>query len=667
MVLPRRLGGRVRRRQPFYERPRRSPKTAGGVRVYISFNRPHYMRKYSVALISCLLLIASLGCARDSSLSSDLLHSPLLQSVVELQEARDAPPLVRLLKHRDPAVRARAAFALGSVQDPGAAAELTAMLGDEVATVRADAAFALGQLSRFSRAVESALLEALSSEQDPDAQQSLIYALGKTGSETASEVLTNMDPGGPTGPDGALALSRLLARGEAAPAALEGLLRRLVNTDPAVRENAAWGIANAFIPGSWRAQRERVFSALDGYDRTDEAAANLLRALGTLSDPEARRRIIDWLGASPDWRIRATAAESLGGAETSAERGALVRALDDTSTHVRMAAASALLVTSLATADLDRIAAWVEEHPEDRYTPAALMAVLAAGGRSRTVLDWIRGLSTDDVTRWRRAIEAAALLPDGDAVAVLAEASRSPSLALSGEAIRALAITWVQGARTSSELVPIFYEAFARALRARDPVTEPLLRQVLRDSIFVALGSDSVLSALRPTADTEPTPFPPLDWGFLAELGAHPRLVLETERGVVVVDLFTEEAPLTVLTLARLAGDGRMDGVPFHRVLPNFMVQGGDVERGDGLGDPGFRIPSELTHLRYVRGTLGMARTDKDTENSQFFITHSMQPHLDGGYTAFGHVVEGLDVVDAIMEGDRVVRARIEATAATKP
>ena len=86
-----------------------------------------------------------------------------------------------------------------------------------------------------------------------------------------------------------------------------------------------------------------MFSALDGYDRSDEAAANLLRALGTLSDPEARLRIIDWLDASPEWRIRATAAESLGGAKTSAERGALLRALDDSSAHVRMAAAGALL------------------------------------------------------------------------------------------------------------------------------------------------------------------------------------------------------------------------------------------------------------------------------------------------------------------------------------
>ncbi len=632
-----------------------------------SFRRPDSMIKYRVTPVSYLLSLAFFGCTQDSSPHSDLLHSPSLQLVVERQKERDAPSLVRMLTHRNPSVRARAAFALGSVQDPGATAKLTALLRDDVATVRADAAFALGQLWPSSRAVESALLEALADEQEIDVQRSLIDALGKAGNETASEVLTNIDPGGPTGPDASLALSRLLARGEATSTALDGLLTRLVHTNPAIRKNAAWGIANAFIPGAWRTQRERVYNALDGYDRSDEAAANLLRALGTLADPEARRRIVDWLVASPDWRTRSTAAELLGGAKSSEERAALLRALDDTSAHVRTAAASALLVTPLETLDLDRIAAWVDEHPDDRHTPAALMSVLAAGGRSRTVLDWISRLATNDISKWRRAIAAAALLPGEEAVAVLAEASHSPSLTLSGEAIQALAIKWVQGERTSSGLVSIFYEAFVRGLRAGDPVTEPLLRRVLRDPLFVALGSDSVLSESLPTTETEPAPFPPLDWPFLAELGAHPRLVLETERGVIVVDLLTEEAPLTVQTLARLARGGRLDGVPFHRVLPNFMLQGGDVERGDGLGDPGFRLPSELTRLRYVRGTLGMARNDKDTESSQYFITHSMQPHLDGGYTAFGIVVEGLNVVDAILEGDRVEHARIEVTAAATP
>ena len=127
----------------------------------------------------------------------------------------------------------------------------------------------------------------------------------------------------------------------------------------------------------------------------------------------------------------------------------------------------------------------------------------------------------------------------------------------------------------------------------------------------------------------------------------------------MVLELDAEQAPLTTQTLLQLAEAGRFDGVPFHRVVPNFVVQGGDVERGDGSGGPGFAIRSEFTRRPYERGTAGMASSGKDTEGSQYFVTHSMQPHLDGRYTAFGRVVTGLAVVDRIVEGDRALRVRV--------
>ena len=94
--------------------------------------------------------------------------------------------------------------------------------------------------------------------------------------------------------------------------------------------------------------------------------------------------------------------------------------------------------------------------------------------------------------------------------------------------------------------------------------------------------------------------------------------------------------------------------------MANFVVQGGDYVRRDGYGGPEAQIRSEFTRLRYGTGTIGMASSGKDTEGSQFFVTHSPQPHLDGRYTAFGRVVEGQDVVDQILQGDLVVEARVE-------
>jgi peptidylprolyl isomerase len=153
-----------------------------------------------------------------------------------------------------------------------------------------------------------------------------------------------------------------------------------------------------------------------------------------------------------------------------------------------------------------------------------------------------------------------------------------------------------------------------------------------------------------------------MQWHWLAQWGDAPRLRLETTRGTIVLELSTEQAPLTTQTMLTLAAEGRFDDTPFHRVVPNFVIQGGDVSRGDGWGGPGFAIRTELTRIPYLRGTAGMASSGKDTEGSQWFVAHSMQPHLDVGYTAFGTVVEGHRVVDAIREGDRVIRATAEPT-----
>ena len=107
-----------------------------------------------------------------------------------------------------------------------------------------------------------------------------------------------------------------------------------------------------------------------------------------------------------------------------------------------------------------------------------------------------------------------------------------------------------------------------------------------------------------------------------------------------------------------LARKGFFNGVAIHRVVPDFVVQDGDP-RGDGEGGPGYTIRDELNQLPYLRGTVGMALDWKDTGGSQFFITHSPQPHLDARYTVFGHVVNGIELVDRIQPGDVIRRVQI--------
>ena len=139
------------------------------------------------------------------------------------------------------------------------------------------------------------------------------------------------------------------------------------------------------------------------------------------------------------------------------------------------------------------------------------------------------------------------------------------------------------------------------------------------------------------------------------------KAVIDTAQGVIELDLFPEEVPGTVANFEKLAKEGFYDGTTFHRVIPNFMIQGGDpyskTGKGRvGTGGPGYTIKCE-THLnkhRHVAGTLSMAHAGKDTGGSQFFICHSPQGHLDGVHTVFGQVTKGMDVVNKIKQNDKV-------------
>lgn len=134
--------------------------------------------------------------------------------------------------------------------------------------------------------------------------------------------------------------------------------------------------------------------------------------------------------------------------------------------------------------------------------------------------------------------------------------------------------------------------------------------------------------------------------------------VLETEKGTITLRLFPEVAPRTVARISELADSGFFDGIVFHRVVADFVVQAGDPT-GTGEGGSGQTIPAEFSHLHYLRGSLGMARDDDVNSNdSQFFICISEQPHLDGKYTLFGQVSAGEEVLDRIRQGDKILRMR---------
>lgn len=216
----------------------------------------------------------------------------------------------------------------------------------------------------------------------------------------------------------------------------------------------------------------------------------------------------------------------------------------------------------------------------------------------------------------------------------------------------------------------------SRSQRAVRKTQSPLLIPAIivgAGFLFFAVGS--VLSSrARPGAANEPALA-----GTKQFAAAPPMLIdpaktytatLRTVRGDVVIQLLPDKAPITVNSFVFLARHGYFDGVTFHRVLPGFMAQGGDPT-GTGTGGPGYQFANENNDLKFdAAGIVAMANAGRDTNGSQFFITYAPKPSLDGGYTIFGRVIEGMDVVESLTPrnpdenpatpGDAIVSVTIE-------
>jgi cyclophilin family peptidyl-prolyl cis-trans isomerase len=151
----------------------------------------------------------------------------------------------------------------------------------------------------------------------------------------------------------------------------------------------------------------------------------------------------------------------------------------------------------------------------------------------------------------------------------------------------------------------------------------------------------------------------PIDWDLVATIKSNQTALISTSKGDIELALLVDDAPGSVSNFVALLQAGTYHGGNVHRVVPNFVMQDG-CPRGDGYGGPDYSIRSEFAPLRYGTGTVGMASAGPDTESSQWFITHSPTPHLDGRYSIIGHVSSGMEVVHLIGVGDTITSITLQ-------
>jgi cyclophilin family peptidyl-prolyl cis-trans isomerase/HEAT repeat protein len=307
------------------------------------------------------------------------------------------------------------------------------------------------------------------------------------------------------------------------------------------------------------------------------------------------------------------------------------------------AAFASVLATLPAEVSIDRLRAMLDDE-DKRVIPAVLRALVRQKAPDAGTLVLSRAGDADYAVRAVVADLLGELKPAGAAEALREAYKRGQSdVAYDARESALSALAGLGGAEATETLkVALTDKEWAVRLRAA---------QLLR-KLDPAGDHQKVI---RPAPGTPPATYE--DRTLIAPEYS-PHAFIETAKGTIEFELAVLDAPQTSRNFINLARKGFFNGLAIHRVVPNFVIQGGD-SRGDGGGGPGYTIRDELNERPYLRGTVGMALAGKDTGGSQFYITHSPQPHLDAKYTVFGHVINGMDVVDKIQQGDVIQRIRV--------
>jgi cyclophilin family peptidyl-prolyl cis-trans isomerase/HEAT repeat protein len=639
--------------------------------------------------------------------------------LLRLEDGRslDTILIARLLQDPLPEMRARAALAAGRIRDRSAAPLLLHAAADQDPHVRAGAAFALGLLGDTTTVVLEAL-SSLSTQYRIAGHapaREAVAALGLLAHGAGRPALEALlrDPAAPaTVRDEALLAIWRLPR---ATGTADLIAPHATAAETETRWRAVYALWRV---GGVESVPLLLAAAADTNDIVRANAVRGLRASVTDSASAQAAALDALLRASSDAHahVRINALRLLAAyRQPTRTLPVLVSRLNDEDNNTAVVAAQALVELGPAAASALAAVARDAQRPDGvRFAALASWSRVDPQDAGAVATQWA------DSARWLVRLQSAAALssmPPRQAAPTLERLARDANQLVASRALNALVpmtdslphlrrIFLEQLASTHVLVRAAAAGGLCRNAHAAD--TEPLLlaydrasRDPSREARTAALSAlGRLIRAGVPAhrafwarfggeAPADPAVFraiaqnigtPPAAWGPVPTAGPPPprplafyvdvvrtlvapvlagepapRVAIETIHGDIVLELAAAEAPLTVHNFLALVQRGYYDGTRWHRVVPNFVLQDGDP-RGDGSGGPGHVIRDELNLRRYQRGTLGMALSGPDTGGGQFFITHSPQPHLDGGYTVFGRVVGGMEAADRVVQ-DEPIRA----------
>jgi cyclophilin family peptidyl-prolyl cis-trans isomerase/HEAT repeat protein len=626
-----------------------------------------------------------------------------LAEIIHLEDRREASAaLIKYLQDDSPEIRARAALAIGRIGAPRTAEHLYQTLRDPSLDVASAAAFALGLTGDHSyarkllenandlptsvaasavrsggRLVDSTITDAgpmiagYLLHPAPEVREAACYALFYARAKDAAASLTSFVK---TEPDTAVKAAGLFTLARLGlDSGTPVFVDYLADPDPYLRALAVRGLASS------KSSDAEHYLEIALNDADKNVVAQVVTSLGSHKTPSAAQRLGQRLNRETDEKLLIELFASLRKLESD-------QGLTAARAHL-VAGSSANIIASalpyLAAVEKDRAILLVDSlmngKPEAKVRAACAEAY---GLQSKTsVIPRLAGIFADEDPDVRvAAFEELWKLDTANRDFYLTKALADPDYMLKVTAIDKI------GSDTLHVHLPKLRELIKMgaaadvdirrsAVSALKSFIVPGLRDSLVMDILIAAALDPEYVVRRDAAEIYQDQFNEDHWKIVSPAATrvterqiraaidkyteNPTATIITAKGEIEIELYFDSAPLTVLNFIELAGSGFYNGLSFHRVVPNFVIQGGDP-RGDGWGGPNYFIRCEYSTEKYVRGTVGIATSGKDTGGSQFFITLSPQPHLDSRYTVFGQVRKGMEAADAVVKGDVIQKIIIQ-------
>lgn len=634
------------------------------------------------------------------------LKDPVFQQIHTYQDKQLADSLYPFFQHENANYRYLAAVAFGSIRQPEAIDQLAVLLNDPVPEVRAGAAYALGQIGDAK--AEPLLIAAF--EQGDTAgiykksNRAILEAIGKCGAPENLKFLSTITTYQPR--DTALlegqayGIYRYALRDIIVPEGTELMISLAGNSvyPESVRYVAANYLSRARNIEIDSVQGEPLIQII-GSESNPNIRMALAIALGKVKSVSAMDALLQLYQKETDYRVKCNILRALSNFPYANVQATAMQALQDPQLHVASRAAQYFLESGIPE---DATVYWRLAKDSlpwqvsvDLYA-AALRHLSPTYEAYRNSINYeLRRRFTQATSPYHKAATLRALSEWGwNFRFIYREGFAAEHPAVRTASVEALA-NLCQNAQfrkhfgSSTVIAQEMAFMFKQAIQTEDPGMVAVAAGALRipdrnfknfvDSLSML---ENVLAKLEMPKEIEtynelkhtieflqgrtdftpakPAYNYPIDWEVFNDLSPEPKAVLRTKRGDITIRLLPEAAPGTVVNFVKLAKEGFYDGKNFHRIVANFVIQGG-CPRGDGYGSLDYSIRSELPPVYYDReGYVGMASAGNHTEGTQFFITHSPTPHLDGNYTIFARVVEGMDVVHQIRIGDVIDRVLVQ-------